>query len=38
MTETELIYLFAGFFLGVVAGMYTHYYHGESLASDGEKN
>ena len=38
MTVDMWIAMGGGFFLGIVAGMYIHYYHGESLASDGEKN
>ncbi len=35
--EFPLAILLGGFLLGVIAGMYIHYYHGESLASDGDK-
>ncbi len=34
----QVLFFGGGFFLGLVAGMYIHYYHGESLANDGDKN
>ncbi len=34
----ELWIFFGGFTAGTIFGMYVHYYHGESLANDGDKN